>query len=237
MNRKNVYWGIIYLSRSHAILRFIIDWVSLFYFKIFRNNKYFYFDSKKYKYFYHIYNRTIASERVIEIPIAKKIIDGYKDRSILEVGNVLSHYFSINHDVLDKYEKGKGVINKDVVDFKPSKKYDLIISVSTLEHVGFSYGEKKDHDKFLLAVERIKKLLVPGGELFATFPIYLNPGIDDLFLNNKMPFNKKFLFKRVSFWNEWVEVNKKEALRGARYEGYYANTNILYIGRYRKKVN
>lgn len=232
-----IYWFIVGLSRSNRVFRFVIDILALVYYKLFRSHKTFVFQGVKYSYFYHLYNRTVAGERVVEIPIAKKLLDEYKGRNILEVGNVLSHYFSIDHDVLDKYEKAPGVINEDVVNFKPSKEYDLIISISTLEHVGFSYGEKKDPNKFLFATERLKKLLAPGGELFATFPIYINPGIDDLFLNNKMPFNKEYLFKRVSFWNEWVEIIKKEALRGAKYEGYYANTNILYIGRYRKKLN
>ena len=29
-------------------------------------------------------------------------------KKILEVGNVLSHYFRINHDVVDKYENRQG---------------------------------------------------------------------------------------------------------------------------------
>ena len=41
------------------------------------------------------------------------------------------------HDVLDKYEKGNNVINDDVVSFSTEVKYDLIVSVSTLEHVGW----------------------------------------------------------------------------------------------------
>jgi hypothetical protein len=32
----------------------------------------------------------------------------------LEVGNVLNHYFKLNHDVIDKYEKGKNVKNIDI---------------------------------------------------------------------------------------------------------------------------
>jgi hypothetical protein len=61
----------------------------------------------------------------------------YKERNILEIGNVLSHYFPVNHDIVDKYEKADGVINQDVVHFYSPKKYDLIVSVSTLEHVGW----------------------------------------------------------------------------------------------------
>ena len=48
-----------------------------------------------------------------------------KINELLEIGNVLSHYFKWDHDVVDKYEKVEGVINEDVVDFRPSKKYDI----------------------------------------------------------------------------------------------------------------
>ena len=76
--------------------------------------------------------------------------------------------------ILDK------VINEDVVTFDPGKKYDFIISISTLEHVGFSYGEKEDPKKFLKGVKNLVRLLKPGGALFATFPAFLTPGIDSL---------------------------------------------------------
>ena len=45
---------------------------------------------------------------------------------------MLSYYFQVSHDILDKYEIVEGIINEDVVDYKSSKKYDLIISVLTL---------------------------------------------------------------------------------------------------------
>lgn len=56
---------------------------------------------------------------------------------MLEVGNVLSHYFPIHHDIVDKYEVCPGVINQDIADFLPQEKYDLILSISTVEHVGW----------------------------------------------------------------------------------------------------
>ena len=184
--------------------------------------------------FYHIYNRTVASERIVEIPIAKKILDDHIGKEILEVGNVMPHYYKIEHDVLDKYEKARGVINEDVISFNPKKKYDLIMSVSTLEHVGFSYGENKDTDKFLKGVNNLKKSLKPNGLLFATFPLYLTPGIDRLFKANKMPFEEEYFMKRISYLNEWRQISKKESKKERRYDSRFANANILYLGYYRK---
>jgi hypothetical protein len=75
---------------------------------------------------------------MIEVPIIYEMVkeaEAYGQK-VLEVGNVLSHYFHVNHDIVYKYEKAKGVINEDVINFRLPKKYDLIISISTLEHMG-----------------------------------------------------------------------------------------------------
>jgi len=236
-NNKNnsLYWSILKLSRNNKVFRVVIDWLAYLFYRLFRRHKVFTFEGKSYKYFYHLYNRTVAGERVVEIPLAKELLGEYFGKKILEVGNVMPHYFKINHDVLDKYEKAKGVINKDVVTFKPKKKYDLILAISTLEHVGYSYGEKKDPDKFLKAVGNLKTLLADGGLLFTTFPIYLNPGIDNLFKKNRMPFDEEYYMKRVSFWNEWEQIDRKIAEKKNNYDSVYANANILFIGKHRNK--
>lgn len=112
------------------------DFFEFYFYRIFYSSRTFVFRVKQYKYFYHKYNTTWKLERTVEVPIIFEVVKKHHDKNILEVGNVLSHYFPVNHDIIDKYEKGKGVINEDVVDFRPPKKYDLIVSISTLEHVG-----------------------------------------------------------------------------------------------------
>jgi hypothetical protein len=113
------------------------------------SRKTFIFNGKTYYYFVHKYNTTWKNERAVEVPIIWDIVrEHYRQgKRVLEVGNVLSHYFRIFHDVLDKYEVAEGVINQDVVDFKPAWKYDLIVSISTLEHVGWD-EEPKEPEKF-----------------------------------------------------------------------------------------
>ena len=106
-----------------------------FYYKAFKSQGRFKLDNTSLGYFYYPYNATWRNERVVEIPVIINVLS--KNKKILEFGNVLSHYFSVNYDILDKYEKAKGIINKDIIKFKPNKKYDLIISISTLEHVGW----------------------------------------------------------------------------------------------------
>jgi hypothetical protein len=63
------------------------------------------FNGECYQYFYHWFNTTFKNERTIEIPIVCKFINESKNLEILEIGNVLSHYFEFKHDVVDKYEE------------------------------------------------------------------------------------------------------------------------------------
>src|SRR5680860_5096 len=133
--------------------------LSYFYYpykKIFESSKTFRFNGKTYNYFYHLYNATWRSERAIEVPIVMDFINDSQNKDILELGNVLSHYFSFEHDILDKYDKSKKVIRQDVVNFNPTKKYDLIVSISTLEHIGRDENPK-DETKIEKTIEILKK--------------------------------------------------------------------------------
>ena len=110
-------------------------------------------------------------------------------KEMLEVGNVLSHYIPVTHTILDKYEKAKDVINEDIIDYKPEKKYDVVLSCSTLEHVGFD-EEDKDPDGFLKAVNNIKNnILKDGGVLYLSAPVGYNPGLDETLENGLVSFD------------------------------------------------
>lgn len=229
-----LYWSIIKLSRSNVFFRFSIDYLAYLFYKLVRGNKTFTFCNKKYKYFYHLYNRTIAGERIVEIPIVYNILAKYKNKDVLEVGNVMSHYFPIKHKVLDKYEKSPLVINKDVATVNLRKKFDLIISVSTLEHVGFNYGEKKDYSKFMRGINNLKRHLKKGGIMVITLPIYFNPNITRLIINNKLRFTEEYFLSRYSYLNEWKQVSRSEAEKSGKYDRHFANSNSLYVGIFKK---
>ena len=233
-NSYNLYWFIIKIARSNRILRFFVIRGSVVFYTMFRGGKTFIFNKRKYRYFYHAYNQTTASERIVEIPIGYEIVKKYKNKKILEVGNVLSHYFKIDKDVLDKYEKGNNVINEDVVDFKSKYKYDLIISISTMEHVGWTYGEKRDSGKLLRGLNNLIKFVNPGGQMVVTFPLYYRKDLSELIINNKLPFQNEYFMVRTSYLNEWKQVSKKEAISGKSYDKFFANANTLYIGVFNK---
>jgi SAM-dependent methyltransferase len=127
---------------------------------------------------------------MIEVPIIYEIVkeaEAYGQK-VLEVGNVLSHYFHVNHDIMDKYEKAKGVINEDVINFRLSKKYDLIISISTLKHVGWD-EYPKDPTKVLVAIENLKRCLSSNGRMVFTLPLGYNPHVDSYIKNDAIHFD------------------------------------------------
>jgi len=173
----------------------------------------FIFEGKELKLFYHRYNLTWSNERAVEIPIARYFINNSRGR-ILEIGNVMSHYQKVDWDILDKFEIGKGVINEDIVAFKPKKKYDLIISFSTFEHIGYddSLGNSRNsYDKIIKAFENVKRnCLNKNGKIIITVPLRYNPYIDEIIFQNKLEFKKIIFVKRISK-NQWAEVGKNSA--------------------------
>lgn len=186
------------------------------------------FKNKEYKYFNHIYNHTWNNERRVEIPIIWNIIKDKKSLNILEVGNVLSHYFPISHDVLDKYEKGTFVINEDVVTFKPKKKYDYIVSISTLEHVGWDEPEK-DKTKIIHAFNNLRSMLTRNGKLIFTIPLGYNPYMDDIITHGKLHLTKQYYLKRISKDNLWKEFKLNKTSR-ILYNNPFPNGNAIILG-------
>jgi hypothetical protein len=176
----------------------------------FAPKKFFKYKEKEFPYFKHKKSLTWTNERAIEIPIAKKYVDDYSGKKILEVGAVLPHYFpKIDKDTIDKFEKGEGIINEDVTTFKPSKKYDLIVSISTLEHVGFD-DDVKDSEGTLKAINNLRdSCLNDGGKLVVTLPIGYNKWSDESLFSGKLGFQEMVAYKREKK-NIWKEVPFQE---------------------------
>jgi hypothetical protein len=202
------------------------------YFNVIYFNKKFTFRHNKYSYFYHSYNVTYFGERAVEIPIISKLISEYQNHKILEIGNVLSNYFTVNHDILDKYDHTPGIIAEDVVNYKTNKKYGLIVSISTLEHVGWD-ETPRDPNKIFSAIKNLKKLLSLNGLLVVTIPLGYNQYLDKLLKNGELGFNSMYYLKRISKKNEWKEVNKKQ-INNSLYNSPFPNAKGLVIGVFNK---
>src|SRR6185369_12129427 len=177
--------------------------------------------------FFHSYNSTWSNERAVEVPIARALLEEHRGKRVLEVGNVLSHYLPVEHEILDKFERGPAIRNEDVVAFRSPTPYDLIVSISTLEHVGWD-EEPKDPEKILRAVENLAGQLAPGGRMVVTLPLGYNPDMDALLARAAIPFTRRHCLKRRG-WCTWEEVAWEE-IAGARYGVGWPGTRGLVVG-------
>lgn len=190
------------------------------YLKIMKENfseKGFIFDNNFYLYFNHGYNETMSNERCIEIPIITEYVKKYAFGNVLEIGNVTSHYFPTSHDIIDLEEQSNtvNIINQDIADYKPDKKYDLIFSISTLEHVGFTLmeepGQYKPTSGYIeKAFKNIISLLNTGGTLVFTVPLGYNPELDNFILFGNHNIDKLYCIERDFFNNKWKEIDFSE---------------------------
>lgn len=185
-------------------------------------------------YIYHRYNMTWASERCVEVPIGRWWVQRFSGRRVLEVGNVLSHYGEVQHQILDKFEKGPGVINHDILTFKPEEKFDLILSISTFEHIGFDdEAEGSSAEKILAAIEACRGLLAPGGTLGISIPVNYNPELDELINRNQLPPNAHTFLRRQGY-TDWVETDQATAMK-ARYKEPYPYANAIMVAEFSSK--
>ncbi len=148
----------------------------------------------------------------------------------MEVGNVMPLYFPFSHTVVDKYDPTgiPGIVKMDVVDHKPEQPYDLINSISTLEHVGWD-EKPKEPEKVAKAFEVLKRCLAKGGKLVTTLPVGYNSHLDTLIKEDKLGFTQKYCLKRVTGDNQWEECPWQEVFTG-RYGHPFSAANLLVVG-------
>jgi SAM-dependent methyltransferase len=190
---------------------------------------------RSYPYFVHPYNRTWTNERIVEVPLTMEVVRRYQGKMILEFGNVLGHYESFQHDIVDKYETSAGVINEDVISFEPQAPYDLIVSISTLEHVGWD-EYPRDSTKISRALAHLKKCLKPGGFLFMTVPLGYNPEHDEFLRKNPQLFDRMTFIKRQDVANHWSEAKAADSW-GARYSDPFPAANVIAVLEWTRPLN
>ena len=219
--------GLYYVIRSSPIT--ILEYLSTWYYNIFRSSESFEFHGNTYRYLFHPYCTTSRNERAVVIPIIWDIVKKYREREkrILEVGNMLSYYFKVDHDILDKYEIVDRVINEDVVHFNPSKRYDLIVSSLTLTHVGWD-EDPRDPNKVLHAINNLKRLLAPGGQLVVALGLGYNLGMDGQLKSGELRFDEQYYLKRISGYR-WKEVDRQD-LNEVQYDYESRTANAVLIG-------
>jgi hypothetical protein len=235
MNRPSFFFRLWAAARTgyqmHGVVfPFVVlhrSWV-YFYRKIFGARE-FSFMGTRHAYVIHPF--ILDNERAVEVALAREFLSDRKG-TILEVGNVLANFMSLPHDVVDKYEKAPGVINEDIIAYAPGKKYDVIVTVSTLEHVGWDETPRTP-EKILQAIAHLKSLLADGGELLATMPIDYNSYLDKVIRENQTGFTRVNFLIRISSDNRWREASFDEAII-QKFGTPYTCANAIMVGTYRK---
>lgn len=166
----------------------------------------------------------------MEIPI---IAEAMQDRkgATLEVGNVLSQYIGRHKWVtVDLMEKEDGVVNANILDYTVPEPFNLIVSISTFEHIGVD--DCGDRFRAIDAVRHCASLLASKGCLLFTVPVGYNPVLD-AWLLHRWPGETRCLL-RVSRDNKWVEVSK-EVAQQAKYGFPFDYANALLVGQFTAK--
>lgn len=176
----------------------------------------------------HHFNRAWRNERSVELALAHDFLAGTPPGRTLEIGNVMSHYGPVDHDILDRYEEAPGVINEDVVDHSPPERYHRVLSISTLEHVGWD-ERPRDPEKVLRAIDNMRRMLAPGGAVLVTAALGQNPHLDEYVRSERLGLPVQVLLRRISDDNRWVEVDLADT-EDARYGSPYKAGNVLFVG-------
>lgn len=147
------------------------------------------------------------NERDIELPFGFEALSRAEGR-VLEVGNTSQRSYPDLplRDIVCRYDELGGrypVYHEDIISWDAGVRYDLIVSLSTLEHVGHDYDEVMDNGKAIRAVVHCMQLLVPGGEFVFTIPCAFHGSLEFWLVDR--PWEQMAMMERVSTENEWVQ--------------------------------
>lgn len=203
------------------------------------------FHGEEFDLFDHPYNDTANNERAVEIPVAADFLLRATNVpmhaplvSVLEVGNVLRHYEAdrecyiggdaYERDVIDKFEVASGVQNVDVLDSE-GHDWDVIVSISTLEHVGWEESTGPLNDSAaILALLRLRDSLKVGGSMLVTFGTGYNPHLDAYVLDHldREGWKIGVMVRGPGGWHQGVESDHRD------YGAPFPAANAVWIGEY-----
>jgi len=189
------------------------------------------FARRRYPYRFHPYKRSWLTERAVEVPIAQALVDGHAGQRIIEIGNVLSHYAPQGHTIVDKYERQPGVLNRDVFDVATLGQFDLVVVISTIEHVGRD-EEPRDPQLAIAALHALEGLIAPGGRLLLTVPIGYHYELDAALRSGSFPFTRTSALRRVGA-TRWEQVSPEQVWHRP-YDFLLYSARAVFIGEYEK---
>ena len=161
-------------------------------------------------------NQTRINERRVEVALGYDYLEQMKDKKVLEVGNVMRHYKDkgyYTHDIVDLNETNPNfpeIMNENILIWKPNKRYDATLSISTLEHT----------EDPLLAVNNI---LSYSDHCFITIPFGYDRG-NEVF----EAFPDLLFMRRINEDNEWREATREE-VKETEYNKPFRFANAIMI--------
>jgi SAM-dependent methyltransferase len=174
------------------------------------------------------------NERDIELPWAVSILAAAKGR-VLELGNATQHTTQQPaRTIVDRWDRAFGpmpVERVDIVDFEGGP-YDLILSVSTLEHVGTDKEEQLDRGKAARAFDHCVSLLAPGGRFAFTIPCGYHPELQAHVLEYP-GLDLRVMGRKDLFSTRWTEM-PVEAAVGCDFPWEWESARRVIFGRYTK---
>jgi SAM-dependent methyltransferase len=186
------------------------------------------YDGVQYPCLRHAYNWTWLNERAVEVPLGSAVLAAAGAGRVLEVGNVMAHYQPVSHTVVDKFERAPGVLNVDVVDLELPDRFDLIVSISTLEHVGFDESPKEP-GKPARAIARLAGMLAPGGRLWVTIPVGYNDALDADLQADRLGFTRLTALRHDPASGHWQQIPVDEVW-GTSYDWLVYTARAIVVG-------
>jgi hypothetical protein len=174
-----------------------------------RKRQQFTLGGRAYEYVDHRHSWTWLNERAVELPIAGEALGAADPARTIEIGNVASHYFPSTHRIVDKYESAPGVENIDLFEIDEREAFDLVLCVSTLEHVGWD-EPVRDPSAAIDAVVRLRELAAPGGRLLVTIPVGYHPTLADAVIDGALGFDSVRALRCYYPHLDWHESDPPE---------------------------
>ena len=175
------------------------------------------FNGRQYEYFKHTYNHASENMRTLEVPIITEYMSHHSAfDAILEIGNVLSHYGKTTWDIIDLNE---GPIKQDLMTWEPQTQYDLIVSISTVEHIQASPED---------IIGKIRSLLTLDGKAIITLPTGYNPAWDKSLLSGELDAWVVGCMERRED-NSWIECSLWDAIKKSYRQGSYPWSEAMVV--------
>jgi SAM-dependent methyltransferase len=189
---------------------------------------------RRYPYLFDRYKWSWLTERAVEVPLVRAVLKRRPEARVLEVGHVLGHYGAHDHLVVDRYEQAPGVLNRDVLELADLGEFDVVVSISTIEHVGWD-EDPRDPDQAARALHGLEQLLAPGGRLVVTVPVGYHAELDRALMSGAFRFASTHALRREKLGPHWLEADADDVW-GTPYDFLLYSARAVFIGEIERPV-